>query len=959
MKTPHPLPNQLWQVLQKHGQVRTPFEELQSRLKSSAETPIPGTVFAQGVARILRALFALDTHTQKLKLVFVRCDIHTVDLAYQADGHVLYIHDKWLQYHGVSHACHPSIEPEASTFVCHHVVQELYCRALAIIYSPSAKEHSLLMERLVQKCQQQLEQMPRMIRLLTTEDERALEVSFTTGHSLAFAQLYGSQVRYMVVLHGSSCVTGTNGMESLMYDMDKDACDCPRKTVSLDIRTVRFSDLNQGPWVPVVARLQDVDGAPDCYQTSGPIRATHGALMGTLQQTVWLRNGEIVFGCPIENVQDRDTAANSLSQLSAFGQKRILMPDTEVASKGMASAQTPAVSCIQDLQSSQLPDERSLVPGCECISHLSDGPAAESHVSALPTCSLAFLPTEDEIVAAPGGASITDTDRDHGQMAISPRQVRPRESSLSSVPCIVDETSVSDSEIPRSLPDTANNPARSCQANGLYRSCDQYVQFSRRAYARVTLREPDAQGHTARYVLYVHDILLPTDRNNDTSRLLVTKYSFLVNHCVFQRKSNVPSDRELLLHFRDIAKMGEEEDAELIDTRNVELEDVGGDDQYPTVFHATRTPDSAGSSKEYFARYAACGDLQDGSFFVTPLAPPLPDRGCALPLSTIPVASVFDVSFGDTKLSAAFARAGYPIRAAVIGDNETRQWWLDHCPGAFLCSGDPASVIADVDSGKSKLPGLEDPQLSRIVTIAGCSRSALPDPDPTDAAAAAERLREHTHLLQCCTLVALSAVWSADFIVLELHRIREQAEFWEELAETTTTLLARGYAVSLRKIGVSHTKPELPHMAPDVVLLAVPGCTNPRWIDDALADCAIPVNAPGCETRDAGSPLTATVFPTVDQPAMLQDGTVAESVPLQLVQLGTAGEDQPSALNDSKQLSSEDGTSRRSLAADTAHRHAMVVSRIIGELSKHRPSLESFSFRGSANPQGAIKRRRV
>lgn len=72
----------------------------------------------------------------------------------------------------------------------------------------------------------------------------------------------------------------------------------------------------------------------------------------------------------------------------------------------------------------------------------------------------------------------------------------------------------------------------------------------------------------------------------------MTKYSFLVNHCVFQRKSNVPSDRELLLHFRDIAKIGEEEDAELIDTRNVELEDVGGDDQYPTVFHATRTPDS-------------------------------------------------------------------------------------------------------------------------------------------------------------------------------------------------------------------------------------------------------------------------------------------------------------------------------------------------------------------------------
>jgi hypothetical protein len=310
-----------------------------------------------------------------------------------------------------------------------------------------------------------------MIRLSTTEDERALEVSFTTGHSLAFAHLFGAQVRYMVVLHGSGCATGTNGMESLVYDIEKDVCDCPRKTVPLDIRTVRFGDLDPGPWVPIVAKLQDLDDAPDCYQTSGPVRAAHGALIGVLQQTVSLRNGEIVFGCPRENVQNRDTAADTLTQLHASQKKRTLMPDTEVASRGTANAHTPAVSCIQDLQCSQLPKERSFVPGCECTSPRSDGSTAESHVSDISTCSLSFLPGGDEIVAVPGGASITDTDRDHGLMAISPRQVKPRENSLSSVPWIVDETSVPETEIPRSLPDTANSQSPSSQVSHPCVSC--------------------------------------------------------------------------------------------------------------------------------------------------------------------------------------------------------------------------------------------------------------------------------------------------------------------------------------------------------------------------------------------------------------------------------------------------------------------------------------------------------
>jgi hypothetical protein len=145
-------------------------------------------------------------------------------------------------------------------------------------------------------------------------------------------------------------------------------------------------------------------------------------------------------------------------------------------------------------------------------------------------------------------------------------------------------------------------------------------------------------------------------------------------------------------------------------------------------------------------------------------------------------------------------------------------------------------------------------------------------------------------------------------------------------------------------------------MAPDVILLAIPGCTNPHGLMTCLRIVPCLSLHRAVKSGNTGAPLTVAICP-VDQPAMLRDGSVAESVPLQLPHLATAAEDQPSTVNDSKPLSSEDGKSRGSLAGDTAHRHTLVVSRIIGELSRHRPPLQSFSFREFAIFQEVFKRR--
>jgi hypothetical protein len=98
---------------------------------------LPHTVFGQGVARTLRALMLLHPITASIRVVFVRCDTHTVDLSYQADGGVLYVHEKWL-YSTVpptpsTRLANPECAATIDVFACQQVVKELYCRSLTMV----------------------------------------------------------------------------------------------------------------------------------------------------------------------------------------------------------------------------------------------------------------------------------------------------------------------------------------------------------------------------------------------------------------------------------------------------------------------------------------------------------------------------------------------------------------------------------------------------------------------------------------------------------------------------------------------------------------------------------------------------------------------------------------------------------------------------------------------------------
>ncbi|KAE8335077.1 hypothetical protein BDV24DRAFT_156316 [Aspergillus arachidicola] len=274
-KKPSALPDLLWNILRKYDLVREPLEELHSRFRHSQEVDVPNTTFGRGVARTLRALLMLHP---SIRVVFVRCDAHTVDLAYRADEDALYVHEKWL---------HPSAPPAPAisaglerdatvdVFACQHVVEELYHRALTLVLGqPDGVRSGPSIWQLVQVAQQKLRQMACMVQASRTEVARTLKVSFYTGHSLLYVDLHGAQSHYLVVLHVAGCLSS---VDNLIYSGSHDVCDCPRQSVSLLSRTVVFGNLSQGPWIPTVAKMRDSPGLGEERLGHPSMKAQDGA----------------------------------------------------------------------------------------------------------------------------------------------------------------------------------------------------------------------------------------------------------------------------------------------------------------------------------------------------------------------------------------------------------------------------------------------------------------------------------------------------------------------------------------------------------------------------------------------------------------------------------------------------------------------------------------------------------
>lgn len=361
------MPDLLWTVLRRYGLVREPMEELQSRFANSQEIKPPCTIFADGVARTLRALLALDESTQETTVVFVRCETNLVDVAYRADENLLYIHEKWLHAPDSHQGFPDPAKVQPGAFIGQHLVEDLYRRAVAIIWQQTKDWQSTnhlhqstnRLQQVLLLSRQRLHQMPRKIQVACTEDENTVTIFFYTGHSLVFIDLYGLQIFYLVVLHGTGCTTE---MAQLVYDSSHDVCQCPRQRVPLSSRTAIFHDVGEGPWTPMIAKMPDDIASVRHHLPSSNLKAQDGALVGIPPQVATpseanAANEDIV---PDEREADLSTLHAARGQATALTAAMSVIEMPPVASGGVSlealSSDVVEMPSLGGYNSSSLPE---------------------------------------------------------------------------------------------------------------------------------------------------------------------------------------------------------------------------------------------------------------------------------------------------------------------------------------------------------------------------------------------------------------------------------------------------------------------------------------------------------------------------------------------------------------------------------------------------------------------------
>lgn len=241
-----------------------PGEELRRRFEGSQPVEIPKTRFACEADRAFRALLAAEQHTQQIRIVYVSSESETTNAAYLKERNTLYIHERWLDFNRAHNGseCAALCVSRASDehFFCDHVVEELYKRIIALIWSPFEilanvpSQQAEPLHVLLQRCRERLREMPRMIQTHSIEGaNNSLRVSWDDGHSRAFSRIYGSRVQYMVVLHATTCLEN----HTALVHMKDSACDCPRKLVPQGLANTVFDSLDDQVRFPMVASFKE------------------------------------------------------------------------------------------------------------------------------------------------------------------------------------------------------------------------------------------------------------------------------------------------------------------------------------------------------------------------------------------------------------------------------------------------------------------------------------------------------------------------------------------------------------------------------------------------------------------------------------------------------------------------------------------------------------------------------
>lgn len=209
-RRPLALPEALWKLLLRYELIRTPQQQTVHLFRNSPPSVKLSSTFSDNVKQAFLATLALSEHTRHIQTCFVQGGQVDLDFLYLPADRVLMVHENWLDFEEIhkTASCHlsqmPTLQPvQSGVFFCDHIVNELYglflpevMKGLSLTQSRSCDlERSLRSE-----AQEKLQQMPRDIKVSSTQRGGELEVSWLDGES-ALVSKYFPHAKVHVTLH--------------------------------------------------------------------------------------------------------------------------------------------------------------------------------------------------------------------------------------------------------------------------------------------------------------------------------------------------------------------------------------------------------------------------------------------------------------------------------------------------------------------------------------------------------------------------------------------------------------------------------------------------------------------------------------------------------------------------------------------------------------------------------------
>lgn len=190
--------------------VRTAQEQRTHLFRNSPVSDKPATVFSQNIQYGLRTCLALDRRTLQVQIEYVSGAETDIDMLFDKEQNLLKIHDKWL-YFALIHETAPcrvsmarDVHLADSTFLCDHVVEELYELALHEIVESLKLDQGdawTFKRSMRLKVREKLQEMPREVSIKASDEPPGLVVAWTSDNSERVRKALSTNGAYSVTLH--------------------------------------------------------------------------------------------------------------------------------------------------------------------------------------------------------------------------------------------------------------------------------------------------------------------------------------------------------------------------------------------------------------------------------------------------------------------------------------------------------------------------------------------------------------------------------------------------------------------------------------------------------------------------------------------------------------------------------------------------------------------------------------